>query len=78
MTEEQINICKALGSVNYLPASFDKRIGKNLAAMAVSFPDKELTAKQDEWMYRLLYKYRRQIPITYDRYGMHQYCARLT
>lgn len=52
MTVDQIDICKALGNVRYLPASFDKRLGNNLAGLAESHPEKELTEKQNEWMYR--------------------------
>jgi hypothetical protein len=51
MTKEQQDICLALGKVSYLPAE----------------PEKELSEKQNEWMYRLLYKYRKQLPNTYER-----------
>lgn len=76
MTIDQQRICIALGTVSYLPASFDKRFGNNLCALAETQPDKELSEKQNEWMYRLLYKYRKQLPNTYARYKNHPLCAR--
>jgi hypothetical protein len=75
MTQDQIYICVALGDVRYLPASFDKRFGLNLCAIAESTPDKELTEKQNEWMYRLLYKYRKQLPETYSRFKDNPMCS---
>jgi hypothetical protein len=76
MTEDQREICLALGKVSYLPASFDKRFGQNLNATATLDPAKELSEKQNEWMYRLLYKYRKQLPNTYSRYKDHPLCCR--
>lgn len=76
MTEEQILICKKLGEVRYFPASFDKRFGNNLAGIAEKEPEKELTEKQIEWMYRLLYKYRNQLPQTYERFKSHPFCKK--
>lgn len=75
MTPEQIEICVMLGGANYLPASFDKRFAHNLFRLATAAPHKELTEKQNEWMYRLLYKYRRQMPRTYEKYKNHPMCA---
>lgn len=76
MTAEEKQICTRLGSVKYLPGSFDKRFGSNLAAIAENTPDKELSEKQREWMYRLLYKYRKQLPNTYARFSHHPHCSK--
>lgn len=76
MTEDQLKICKALGEVSYLPASFDKRFGNNLCGIAQLTPDKELSDKQVEWMFRLLYKYRRQLPNVYDQFKDNPFCSR--
>lgn len=76
MTKEQIDICLALGRVRYLPGTFDKRLGNNLNAIASNTPEKELSEKQNEWMYRLLYKYRKQLPNTYERFKNNPLCAR--
>jgi hypothetical protein len=77
MTEEQISICKSLGSVIYLPGSWDKRLGMTLFYAANNTTSLELTEKQNEWMYRLLYKYRRQIPATYEKFKDNPMCSQL-
>jgi len=77
MTEEQKEICLALGKPTYLPGSFDKRFAHNLSSLAQHQPEKELTEKQNEWMFRLLYKYRKQLARTYDKYKSNPLCSRL-
>jgi len=74
MTPEQLEICLNLGNVSYLPASFDKRFGRNLHSLAQTNPTKELSDSQNEWMYRLLYKYRKQLPNTYKKYKSNEFC----
>lgn len=74
MTTEQIEISIALGDVTYLPGSFNKRLGLALHYMAINNPEKELSESQNEWMYRLLYKYRRQIPSVYEKYKANEFC----
>lgn len=71
MKPEQAEICSALRfKVSYLPGSFDKRLGMSLDSL------KELTEKQNEWMYRLLFKYRRQLPELYERHKTNPFCSR--
>jgi hypothetical protein len=77
MTKDQLLISKALGSIRYLPGSFDKRFALNLAHIAEDCQEKELTEKQNEWMYRLLYKYRNQLPQIYLLYQNNPLCTRL-
>jgi hypothetical protein len=77
MTTDQKQICLSLGKVSYLPASFDKRFGYNLHSLAIHDPEKELSEAQNEWMYRLLYKYRKQLPETYNRFKDNPFCSRL-
>jgi hypothetical protein len=73
MTKDQYDICKALYlQVKYFPGSWDKRIGTTLYYLD------ELSEKQNEWMYRLLYKYRRQLPALYDKHKDNPLCSRLT
>jgi len=76
MTKDQQEICLALGNVRYLPASFDKRFGQNLSSIASGDPTKELSESQNEWMYRLLYKYRKQLPVTYKKHEKNPLCSR--
>lgn len=74
MTPEQLEICTHLGLVTYQPGSFDKRFGNSLSSIALNSPDKELSEKQNEWMYRLLYKYRKQLPYVYSKHDAHPLC----
>jgi len=75
MTKEEQDICLALGRARYLPGSFDKRFANNVSSIARTDPDKELTEKQREWIYRLLFKYRKQLDVTYSRYKDHPLCS---
>lgn len=77
MTNDQKYICIGLGTVRYLPGTFDKRLGNNLCALVSNNPEKELSDKQNEWMYRLLYKYRKQLPSIYERYKNNPLCSQL-
>lgn len=72
MTKEEKHICLNLGNVRCLPATFDKRFTRNVCQMAKE--DKELTESQRELIYRLLYKYRKQLPKTYNIYKNHHHC----
>lgn len=77
MTPEQKVICTNLGKVSYPMGTFDKRFGRQLSTLAESI-DYELSEKQIEWMFRLLYKYRKQLPKTYSLYGhTSPFCAPL-
>jgi hypothetical protein len=71
MTADQLEICKALATVTYLPGSWDKRMGTGLRYY------EKLTDKQNEWMYRLLYKYRRQISKVYEKHKDNPLCSQL-
>jgi len=71
MTPQQLEICLSLGNVKYGFSSWDKRMGISLS---LTPDDHDLTAKQDEWMYRLLYKYRKQLPMTYEKYKDNEFC----
>ena len=48
------------GAVSYLPASFDKRFARNMAALA-NHVDYTLTDRQRWLLWRMVYRYRRQI-----------------
>jgi hypothetical protein len=74
MTADQQKICIALGSVRYLSGSWDKRFGNNLHGIAVSNPEQPLSDSQNEWMFRLLYKYRKQLQRIYIKFEGHQFC----
>ena len=76
MTKEQIEICNNFAIVRFMPASFDKRFAGNLTSLAKYSPEKELTEKQNEWMFRLLYKYRKQLPKTYEKHKGNPLCSK--
>lgn len=74
MTAEQREICIKLGNLRYLPGSWDKKFARNVYGKAVD--GKELTETQKEWIYRLLYKYRGQVPVLYQKHKGHPHCSR--
>ena len=78
MSTSEVKICLTLGGVRALPLSFDKRFCESLYNKARFYPLTDLTEKQTEWMYRLLYKYRAQLLInpTYELYKTHPMCCK--
>ncbi len=74
MTEDERSICIALGNVRYAPGTWDKRFGFSVAGKAER--NTELTESQKEWIYRLLYKYRGQLPRLYNIHKGHQHCQK--
>lgn len=68
MSPEERHIIEKLHlAVTYLPGHYDKLFARNIYNK--SNPYFELTDKQREFMYKMLYKYRKQIPSTYKKYG---------
>ena len=64
MTPAEIRIALALGTCSFLPASWDKRFCRDMAAIAANKPEHELSEYQNANLLRMAYKYRRQIPTT--------------
>lgn len=60
MTDEHYRLIQSLTRVTVLPGSWDKRFIGNMAAKG---PDSLLSVHQAEWVERLAWKYRRQLPI---------------
>lgn len=76
MTKNEELICVNLGNVRYgTGASFDKRLGNNLSAQANGV--KLISEKQVYWMYKLLFKYRRQLPNLYQANQDNPLCTRI-
>lgn len=69
MTANQMEIVNALKQVRCLPGTWDKRFIKSIVFAEA------LTLNQDEWIYRLLFKYRRQLPGTYSKFSKHPLCG---
>lgn len=76
MTKEQIEIITNLyKKVTMLPGTWDKSFVRKLYSTDWT-KEKVLTDKQEEWIYRLLYKYRRQIPHIYEKHKTNPFCAK--
>ena len=71
MTASEHEICKALGNIRYLPGTFNKRFGHSVSRYGI---DKELSLNQQEWIYRMLYTYRKQLPRLYQIHKNHPHC----
>ena len=75
MTEREIQIVTNLNTVHTgMGSSFAKRFIAGMAAIVKNTPEKELTESQTEWVYRMVYKYRRKIPKTYTACKSNKYC----
>jgi hypothetical protein len=59
MTDYQFRLAQALGRATFPPASWSKRFAHALARKDIN---DELSDKQAEWLLRLAYRYRRQMP----------------
>lgn len=72
MTGEQSEIIEGLRKVK-LPFgdSFDRSF---IETMYFSKSKYNLTPKQNEWIYRLLYKYRAQLPELYELHKENEFC----
>lgn len=73
MTPQQATICKALAGLSYTPGSWDKRFANTIAIMARA--NGSLSLKQNESMFRLLYKYRKELPELYTLHQKNPLCA---
>ena len=68
MTDEEKEVIGALDRVTYLPGSWNKKFARAMVLLMRVSPEKELSEKQGQWIYRLLYRYRRQVPEVYEKY----------
>lgn len=77
MTREQIEIALSFNKITFLPGSWNKRFATSIYYQAKNKPEEELTEKQNEWIYRILYTYRKQIPEIYQKYSNNPNCKKL-
>lgn len=75
MTEDQLEIVSHFENLRILPGTFDKRFITAMISHAKLTPNRVLTEKQNEWMFRLLFKYRRQLYKIYPKYHDHPLCC---
>lgn len=62
MTDHEIALAKALAACSYLPGSPDKRFAHTMAAAATNTPGIALSVKQQAYLQRMAWRYRRQLP----------------
>lgn len=70
MTEMEYKAVKALANCRFLPATFDKRIARQWAEKAARDLLAPMTAKGRACLWRLVWKYRRQIDDEIVNYAM--------
>lgn len=63
MTDDERYACAAItpGKVSYPVASAPKRLARSLAGQA-AYPNPQITDKQAACLWRLVYRFRRQLP----------------
>lgn len=72
MTREQSEIIEGLRRVQLpIGAEFDKSF---IEGMYFSKSNYDLSVKQNEWCFRLLYKYRVQLPDLYEKHKENELC----
>ena len=76
MTHEQIEIASSFMNVVFLPGSWDKRFAQSMIYKAARRSDENISESMNEWLYRLLYKYRKQVPNVYEKYRDNPLCSR--
>ena len=74
MTADEINAAKQLYACTILPGTFDKRFVRDMWSRSFEQEPKPLSDKQHEILFRLVYKYRKQIPHTYEMYKTNPFC----
>ena len=77
MTPQQIEIALSFNRITFLPGSWNKRFASAMAYKAAKYSELELSAMQNEWIYRILYTYRRQVPDVYEKYRDNVNCKKL-
>jgi hypothetical protein len=77
MSADEILIAQKLNAVRLLPATWSKRFIIAMYFTSIDKPETELSESQKEWLYRNLYKYRKQVPVTYQKFKDHPHCKPL-
>lgn len=77
MTADELLIIEKLNVCRYAPGTWSKRFITDLFHIAKSNSEYLLTEPQIEWIYRVLYQMRKQVPFTYGKFKSHQHCKKL-
>lgn len=62
MTALQQLRAKSLAACTMCPGSWEKRFSRDMASIATARPEMILTSKQIEWLNKLSWRFRRQMP----------------
>lgn len=62
MTPREIEICRALESVSFFPGTRKKSFAKQMIEHMRRQPDEPISAKQSDYLEKLVFVYRRQLP----------------
>lgn len=74
-TSEERHIALELRlKVTFQVASWNKRFCRSMYDLAKS--DGEATECQKQWLYRMVYTYRKQVPELYEKYKFHEHCIK--
>lgn len=74
MTPDEVLIITKLASCKFSPGTWAKRFVNDLMNLPYTT---ELTEKQREWIYRVLYQKRKSLPHTYNKFSKHPHCKPL-
>jgi hypothetical protein len=77
MTADEIIIVHNLNCCRLPMASWTKRFVRDVHSQSLNNPESELTDKQKEWIYRLVYTFRKQIPGTYKKCINNKFCRKI-
>lgn len=62
VTELQQLRARALAQCTMMPGSWEKRFARDMASIAAARPESNLSPKQMEWITKLSWRFRRQMP----------------
>lgn len=74
MSLDELLIIERLKAVNLSNSQWAKRFIGNIYSVSKDNPNIVISDNQREWLYRYLYKYRKQMPVTYKKFKDHPHC----
>lgn len=76
MSTDELLIIGKLAVCNYAPGTWSNRFIADLSLLEKENSSYILTEPQREWIYRVLYQMRKQVPFTYDKFKSHPHCKK--
>lgn len=77
MSADELLIVEKLSGCNYAPGTWSKRFITDMFHIAKASSEYLLAEPQREWIYRVLYQKRKQVPFTYEKFKSHPHCRKL-